>query len=121
MQPRPLGLRAAERLADGVYLGRAGLYVHPEDPEAAVLAFYIGRPYWNQGYATEAGRAFLRAAFTASPIQRVEAGVNAENGASIRVIEKLGLRRFEVGEGSGSRWYGYEMRRSDAPPELLRP
>jgi RimJ/RimL family protein N-acetyltransferase len=96
------------------YVGRCGLYPSRSEDNAviedeAVLAFYLARDYWGRGLATEAGAAFVRHGFETLGLRRIHAGMNAENKASIRVVEKLGFTRVRSGEGSGSRWHDYEL------------
>jgi RimJ/RimL family protein N-acetyltransferase len=68
--------------------------------EWAELGFWIGKPYWNRGYATEAVRKTLRFAFQELDLQRVLARPLERNGPSRRVVEKSGfeLRRVETHE-----------------------
>jgi RimJ/RimL family protein N-acetyltransferase len=63
------------------------------------LGYWIGRPHWGRGYATEAVRALTRFAFDSFPAEIVGAGVFSDNPASRRVLEKLGFSeagRYEV-------------------------
>jgi len=57
------------------------------------LGYWIGRPHWGQGYATEAISALIAYAFETFPNDRLGAGVFADNPASRRVQEKCGLRK----------------------------
>jgi [ribosomal protein S5]-alanine N-acetyltransferase len=118
LPPKPMGLLATVYKPDGRYIGRCGLYpVRTDDglvvPGEARLAFYLARPYWGRGLATEAGRAFIRRGFSELGLSRIEAGMNADNLASVRVIEKLGFTWVRSGEGGGSRWHEYELRNPD--------
>jgi ribosomal-protein-alanine N-acetyltransferase len=61
------------------------------------LGYYLGRPAWGQGYATEAARACLRYGFETCRLPRVVAVVRTENQASRHVLEKLGLRHDRDG------------------------
>ena len=56
------------------------------------LSYRLARDMWGQGFATEAARAMIAAAFTAQPAERVFAGAAPGNIASRRVLEKIGLR-----------------------------
>jgi RimJ/RimL family protein N-acetyltransferase len=56
------------------------------------MGYWVGRPYWNQGVATEAGRALLAFGFDALHLNRIDALVFPRNPASARVLEKLGMR-----------------------------
>ena len=115
MQPKELGLRATVYRPDGQYIGRCGLYPRRDDdgvlvPGEAVLAFYLARPYWGRGLATEAGRAFVEHGFRTLGLSRIVAGTNVKNLASNRVLKKLGFVHTRSGEGGGERWHDYELR-----------
>jgi RimJ/RimL family protein N-acetyltransferase len=60
---------------------------------SADVGYVIARPCWRKGYATEALRAVVDAAFTLPGLHRLWAVVDVENVASQRVLEKGGLRR----------------------------
>lgn len=57
------------------------------------LGFRFFRKYWNQGYATEAARASLHLGFTKYNLKKVVGRAAAANVASVRVLEKVGMRR----------------------------
>jgi [ribosomal protein S5]-alanine N-acetyltransferase len=105
LQPIPHRLRlwATVLKANGDYIGRCGVYPHMQAertlPDEGVLAFYLARPYWGQGFATEAGSAFVRFGFGDLGLQKIVTTVDARNCASLRVLEKLGfsLDRIEPG------------------------
>lgn len=59
--------------------------------QSAELGYWIGKPYWNQGYATEAARAVLKYAFRELGLNRVEARHMTKNPASGRVMQKIGM------------------------------
>ena len=60
-------------------------------PSGAVeLGYWIARPYWNRGFATEAARALVDIARTLK-LPRLEASHFLDNPASARVLEKLGF------------------------------
>jgi len=57
------------------------------------IGYWIGRPFWGQGYMTEACEALLAEANrTLGPEDRV-AGAFTDNPGSSRVLEKLGFER----------------------------
>ncbi|MCI0745805.1 MAG: GNAT family N-acetyltransferase [Verrucomicrobia subdivision 3 bacterium] len=81
----------AIRLRDREELcGAMGLKMTPKH-ERAELGYWIGVPYWNKGYATEAGRAILRYAFETLKLHSVNAHHFARNPASGRVLKKIGM------------------------------
>ena len=55
------------------------------------LGYWIGMPYQDNGYATEAVRTLVRACFESADCDVVGAGVFADNPASVRVLEKCGF------------------------------
>lgn len=74
----------------------------------AELGYWIARPYWGQGYATEAARAALTLVRTLGH-RRIVASHFQDNPASGRVLGKLGFRamgkkvmRFSAGRGTAA-------------------
>ena len=55
------------------------------------LGYWVGVPYWNKGYCTEAAREVLRYGFTERGLLRIHARYLSRNPASGRVMEKLGM------------------------------
>ncbi|NLM30423.1 MAG: GNAT family N-acetyltransferase [Methanomicrobiales archaeon] len=55
------------------------------------LGFWIGRPFWGQGYATEAVRAVIGYGFSDLGLNRIYGMHFARNPASGRVMEKCGM------------------------------
>jgi ribosomal-protein-alanine N-acetyltransferase len=78
----------------GTYLGEAGLFISPMGTVA--LRYALARAGWNKGYATEASAAVIEDAFGRLGLDRLIAGVKAENVASVRVVEKLGFAYEET-------------------------
>lgn len=75
----------------GDLMGAIGLEIRREHGRAE-LGYWIGKPYWNQGYVTEAAREVLRFAFEDLRLQRVFAQHFVRNPASGRVMQKIGMR-----------------------------
>ena len=67
----------------------------PGEDAALDIGYWIGRRFWGQGYATEAGRAAIGHARAAWPEARLTARCFVGNDASARVLTKLGF--IEVG------------------------
>ena len=75
-----------------VFIGLCG--IHPgQDWE---FGYWLGKPFWGTGYATEAGRRAVAWAFDELKTETLNAGWFHDNPASGRVLEKLGFRA--VGE-----------------------
>ena len=62
------------------------------------LGFWIGKPYWGRGYATEAARALVGYAFDKLGLTQIVAGAFRENRASRRVLEKVGFGKTTLAE-----------------------
>ena len=57
----------------------------------AELGYWVGVPYWGNGYCTEAGKAILEYGFNELDLNRVHASYFSRNPASGRVMEKLDM------------------------------
>ena len=76
-------------------MGVVGVFRRGEDT-ALELGYWIGKPYWNQGYTTEACSAVLREAQQSLGVTRIIAGVFVDNPASLKVLRKLGFKSLET-------------------------
>lgn len=56
------------------------------------LSYALGRSYWGQGYATEAGRALIGYAFERLRLPRIAYGVDRGNLRSVNLMRRLGFR-----------------------------
>jgi len=108
---RGYGMLAILDSASGQYLGEVGLFVSPMGPLA--LRYALARQAWGQGIATEASGAVLDDSFDDLGLHRVFAGVTAENGASLRVMDKLGFAYREVVSAGGKTFNLFELTRDD--------
>ena len=105
---------AIDRLADGAFLGWSSLSRWNRDYRSASLGYCLHETAWGLGYATEAARALLLWAFDTLDLNRVQAETDTRNGASARVLEKIGFVRegtlredcIVTGEVSDSWVYG---------------
>lgn len=57
----------------------------------AEMGYWMGKPYWNRGYASEAARALIGYAFQDLGLHRVFATHLVRNPASGRVMQKAGM------------------------------
>jgi RimJ/RimL family protein N-acetyltransferase len=92
----------------------------------AELGYWVGRPFWNRGYATEAARAVVRFGFEALGLNRIHASHLTRNPASGRVMAKAGLRFEGIFREHVVRWdraedvSEYAVLRADFPAALPR-
>ena len=78
--------REGEALVGGI-----GMRLVP-DHRSAEMGYWIAVPHWNRGYCTEAAGELLRYGFEDLSLHRIHASHFANNPASGRVMEKLGMR-----------------------------
>lgn len=91
---------AVTQAADDAVLGCCTV-----QPAAAVLAaelnFWLGKPYWNLGYMTEAAQAVIDHIFADGEVERIDARCRAMNAAARRVLHKCGFQ-FQTSSLSAS-------------------
>ncbi len=90
------GFAAIERRSDGALIGMAGLSLFqaplPWTP-ATEIGWRLTPAAWGQGYATEAGRAWLAYGFSVLGLDRIVAFTTTTNAASAKVMQRLGMAR----------------------------
>jgi len=103
--PHPYGVSDAERFVattnkregeacfvitlDDTLIGACGVDPREDGPE---IGYWLGAPYWGQGYATEAVRAVIDHAFGDLQHEALQAGARVSNPASRRVLEKCAFQ-----------------------------
>jgi ribosomal-protein-alanine N-acetyltransferase len=84
------GLWATILKSPGSYIGCCGL--RASSPDANVfLAFYIAKPFWRQGFGSEAARAFIDVAFGRLGLPHLSAEVDTRNEVSLHILQKFGF------------------------------
>ncbi|GHA15723.1 N-acetyltransferase [Devosia pacifica] len=95
------GFWAVERKSDGVFLGDVG-YAPVEMPlkgnPPVEIGWIIGRPFWGNGYATEAALGALDHAFNFKGFSEVVAFTAHPNAPSQRVMQKIGMTHDPEGD-----------------------
>ena len=82
-------------LHDGTLIGACGLAML--DGPTPELGYWLGAPFWGEGYATEAVRALIDHGFGELGHTALQAGARVTNPASRRVLEKCGFQWTGVG------------------------
>jgi len=89
----------------GHLIGSVGIVAHGDPVHArAKIGYWIGVPYWNKGFATEAANAVLGFGFTKRGLNRIAAEHYAHNPASGRVMEKLGMKKEGILRQHDRKW-----------------
>jgi len=106
-----------EEKESGRLVGDVGMSPAEEEPGVIKIGYTIAPEFQGRGYATEAVRALIAYAFETLDAEVVRAYASAENGPSIKVAEKVGMRLMERFEGRDGnvRWFGvrYEIPRDE--------
>ena len=89
--------------ADQVAIGCMGFHGKPNEAGVVEIGYNIIPAYQGHGYATEMARQLIRWAFQTPDIKMITAQSLKENAASIRVLEKIGMRRL-LSSGPMLRW-----------------
>lgn len=82
---------AIERLIDGKVMGMLTLVRRKNS--MGELGYALGINYRGRGYASEAAAGLMEYAFTELGLHRIQATTSADNSASYKVMERLGMRR----------------------------
>lgn len=94
-------------LEDGTLIGAIGLHIGQQH-ERAELGYWIGKPYWGNGYCTEAAKAVLCYGFKTLGLNRIQARHLARNPASGRVMQKIGMRYEGYLRQCAKKWEVFE-------------
>jgi RimJ/RimL family protein N-acetyltransferase len=85
------GIFAIETLA-GEFVGLCGLDHVSDRSRSAELGIWIGKPYWDKGYGTDAVRTLCRFTFREMNLQRMHLRVYETNPRGRRAYEKVGFK-----------------------------
>ncbi|HZZ75477.1 MAG TPA: GNAT family N-acetyltransferase [Puia sp.] len=82
-----------ENISTGELIGDCAIYLHASDSRIAELGISISHLHQRQGYAKETMLGLMNFLFSNKGIHRIEETVDAENLASIRMLESLSYRK----------------------------
>nr|WP_316650904.1 GNAT family protein [uncultured Gellertiella sp.] len=81
---------AITRGDNGHFLGCCG--VEAADEQTVEIGYWLGEPFWNQGYMTEAAQVLIDMVFRTRDIAQIDARCRVTNIGSRRVIQKCGFQ-----------------------------
>jgi RimJ/RimL family protein N-acetyltransferase len=93
---------------DGALIGSISLMGIDRQHEHAELGYWIGKPYWNSGYCTEAAEAVLHYGFATLGLNRIHAYHFGRNPASGRVMKKIGMAHEGCRRQHVKKWDAFE-------------
>lgn len=91
--PRDDVTLAIELKGERKVIGSIRLGIRDPSNRTADFGYVLNRSYWHRGYTTEASQAIVRCAFLQLNLHRLFATCDTRNGTSMRVMERLGMRR----------------------------
>ena len=110
----------------GESVGTIGFAAFDQTDLSAQIGYAIGRAHWNRGITTCAARLTINYGFNVLGLERIDAMVLTVNGASIRVLEKLGFEldglrpASSVADKTPSAYALYSLERSLRHGEMLK-
>jgi RimJ/RimL family protein N-acetyltransferase len=107
-QPRRKFQLAVVLKDSGQLIGNCGVRQDAVTSHEAEIGYEIAPAHWGHGYATEAARAIMQFGFAELKVHRIGAWCIAENVASARVLEKIGVKlegRLRDKEYFKGRWW----------------
>ena len=94
----PWGAWYVFRKEDDSVLGDIGFKGKPNEDQTVEIGYGFIEKYWNQGYATEAVRELIDWAFKTGEVETIIAETLIDNYSSMRVLEKLHMKRVNATE-----------------------
>jgi RimJ/RimL family protein N-acetyltransferase len=107
-QPRRKFQLAVTLKASGRLIGNCGIRQAAAGAREADIGYELSPDHWGHGYATEAARAIVQFGFAELKVHRIWAWCIADNTASARLLERLGLKlegRLREKEYFKGRWW----------------
>ncbi|MBD2518437.1 GNAT family N-acetyltransferase [Nostoc sp. FACHB-973] len=107
-QPRTKFQLAVVLKEENRLIGNCGIRINDSKLGEANIGYELNPEYWRQGYATEAAQAILKFGFEELKMHRIWSWCIAENIASFKVLEKIGMRReghMQEKELIKGKWY----------------
>lgn len=107
-QPRIKFQLAVTLKSTGELIGNCGVRLKSPGAREADIGYELNPEFWGRGYASEAAHAMVEYGFAELGVHRIWSWCIADNTASARVLEKLGMRqegRLRENEYFKGRWW----------------
>lgn len=94
---------------DGTLIGNVELVLRRHLPHNdAFLGYWIGEPFWNCGFCTEAAKVVIRHGFRECNLDQILAYHFKRNPASGRVLQKIGMLYWDYFPNDTKHWGKWE-------------
>ncbi|WP_309119319.1 GNAT family N-acetyltransferase [Paenibacillus sp.] len=95
------------RKDDGTLIGNMSMGVAHKHKRAE-LAYWVGRMFWGQGFATEAAQRIVQFGFENLEVNRIFAAAMTKNPGSYKVMSNIGMKQEGVFKQHILKWGVYE-------------
>lgn len=110
LYPENFKIWAVFAKADSRYVGHAGIYPRRARKEDWEFVYFLRRDAWGKGFATEIARAIIEFGFGELKLPKIYATVDDDHAASIRVLEKAGMKFSEYEFDAQGRFSVYAIK-----------
>lgn len=112
LKPRRNYFLSVEEKRSKQVIGDAMISIVSPENEEAEIGWGVSHQYTGRGYATEIGQALIQYIFEDLKLYRIYARCHPENLASVRIMEKLGMKKEgllrEHIKIRGERWSSFQ-------------
>ncbi|MBH8562618.1 GNAT family N-acetyltransferase [Nostoc sp. CENA67] len=84
---------AIQHIADAKMIGQVSINLSAKEQSQGEIGWILHPDYQGRGYATEAAQVLLNYCFAQRKLHRITAMCDTRNTASVRLMERLGMRR----------------------------
>ncbi len=96
-------LKNTEKTENTILIGAIGIGIDKSE-QIGELGYWVGKPYWNNGYCTESANVIVNYAFSVLKLKSIHAFYLKRNPASGRVLEKIGMQFEECFPKAAEKW-----------------
>jgi ribosomal-protein-alanine N-acetyltransferase len=93
---------------EGYLIGGISLNDIDRQSERAEIGYWLGKPYWRQGYGTEAARAIVKYGFETLGLNRISGKHFVRNPASGHILQKIGMQHEGHQQQAFKKWGRFE-------------
>jgi [ribosomal protein S5]-alanine N-acetyltransferase len=113
LYPQDYKIWAVFKKEDSGYIGHAGIYRRPAQPEDWEFVYFLNPEFWGKGYATEIARKVVGYGFEELNLPEIYATVDDEHAVSIRVLEKAGMNFLRYEYDAEGRYSVYSIKAAE--------
>lgn len=95
------------RKDDGTLVGSMGMRV-AKNHKHAELGYWVGLPFWGQGFAAEATQRIVQSGFEDLELNRIFAAAMTKNLGSYKVMSKVGMKQEGIFKQHVLKWDVFE-------------